>query len=82
MSLRDHSQHGEDALLWAVFRGRSSGSFVEAGAFDGRYLSNSLSFEERGWKGVCVQAHPTYAPLCRANATARRVTTMSVLGRN
>lgn len=67
MTLRYYSQSGEDALLWCVFEGRSAGFFIEVGAFDGRYLSNTLSFEEQGWSGICVEAHPDYAALCRSN---------------
>lgn len=65
--LRFYSQAGEDALLWSVFKGQSAGFFIEVGAFDGRYLSNSLSFEEQGWTGICVEPHPDYFALCRSN---------------
>lgn len=34
----------------------TSGFFVEAGAWDGVYLSNSLFFEkERNWTGILVE---------------------------
>ena len=35
------------------------GFFIEAGAYDGYTVSNSLFFEiYRGWKGLLVEAHP------------------------
>lgn len=59
-----YSQHGEDLLLWTLFDNQSSGFFVEVGAFNGVHYSNTLSFEEQGWKGICIEAHPDYFPLC------------------
>jgi FkbM family methyltransferase len=70
MTLRYYAQAGEDALLWSVFAGERPGFFIDVGAFDGRYLSNSMSFEEQGWKGICVEAHPEYFLHCQANRTA------------
>ena len=67
MTIRYYSQGGEDALLWSAFPGVTDGVFIEVGAFDGRYLSNTLSFEEQGWTGICVEPHPDYFDLCRAN---------------
>jgi FkbM family methyltransferase len=67
MPIKYYSQAGEDALLWNVFKGQSTGFFIEVGAFDGRHLSNTLSFEEQGWTGICVEPHPDYFELCRSN---------------
>ncbi len=67
MTVRYYSQTGEDALLWGVFKDLKEGFFIEVGAFDGRYLSNTLSFEEQGWTGICVEPHPQYFEYCRAN---------------
>lgn len=67
MVIRYYSQSGEDALAWSVFRNEPPGFFIEVGAFDGRHLSNTLSFEEQGWTGVCVEAHPDFVEFCRAN---------------
>jgi FkbM family methyltransferase len=67
--MRFYSQNGEDCLLWALFD--APGFYVDVGAFDGVHLSNSLSFEEQGWDGICVEAHPEMFELCRRarNAT-------------
>ncbi|MCU0463585.1 MAG: FkbM family methyltransferase [Anaerolineae bacterium] len=55
---RFYGQNGEDCLLWAFFGGRTTGFYVDVGAFDGRYVSNTYAFEKQGWKGICVEPHP------------------------
>lgn len=40
---------------------------MDVGAFDGIHLSNSYSFELGGWQGLCIEAHPRFAQLCRSN---------------
>lgn len=62
-----YSQNGEDFLLWELFKGKTNGFYIEIGAFDGIHFSNSYFFEKHGWKGVCVEAHPKYYPLCKDN---------------
>lgn len=61
------SQHGEDRLAELCLGRRADGFYVDVGAFDGLHLSNTAFFERLGWRGVCVEAHPRYAPLCRTN---------------
>jgi FkbM family methyltransferase len=55
-----YSQHGEDLILDEMLKNQKSGFFVEVGCIDGRKFSNTLAFEERGWKGICVEAHDGY----------------------
>ncbi len=62
-----YSQHGEDALLDLIFGDQKEGFFVEVGCIDGRCFSNTLAFEERGWKGICVEAHAGYIDLLKKN---------------
>lgn len=62
-----YSQHGEDALILAAFEDTPRGRFVEVGCIDGRRFSNTLALEERGWSGVCVEAHAGYIDLIRRN---------------
>jgi hypothetical protein len=56
-----HSEHGQDRWLNEnIFKGRRNGVFVEFGALDGIYTSNSLFFErELGWTGVLIEADPS-----------------------
>lgn len=61
-----YSQSGEDAILHRLFP-ESSGVFVEIGCIDGKRFSNTLFFEELGWSGLCVEAHPDYLKLLRQN---------------
>jgi FkbM family methyltransferase len=63
------SQGGEDFLLWQVFGTDYRGNYVDIGAFDGVYLSNTYSFHLAGWKGICVEANPTSFALCEATRT-------------
>lgn len=63
---RYFSQNGEDYLLWAVLGDRTDGFYVDVGAFDGVYLSNSYSFELAGWRGVCIEPLPAFYERCRA----------------
>lgn len=57
-----HSQHGEDYLAWKMLRRdkKHDHYYVEVGALDGRRFSNSYTFEQLGWNGICIEAHPEY----------------------
>ncbi|XP_037778095.1 uncharacterized protein LOC119574893 [Penaeus monodon] len=45
-----------DRIIKTLFDHKSDGFFVEAGALDGEYLSNTLYLErEKGWKGLLVE---------------------------
>jgi FkbM family methyltransferase len=61
---RYYSQHGEDFLLWHLFRHKKTGFYVDVGAFDGIHLNNTLSFGQQGWRGICIEPHPSYFHLC------------------
>lgn len=68
-----YSQHGEDIVAWKTL-GESEGPryFLEVGMIDGLRFSNTLAFERRGWRGLCVEAHPDYVGLVvhnRPNST-------------
>jgi FkbM family methyltransferase len=67
-----YSQQGEDILLDRFFGSKSTGFFVDIGAFDGIHLSNSYAFELRGWSGICVEAAPDYYRLCVKNRPRSR----------
>ena len=46
---------------------RSDGIYVEVGAFDGLFASNTWGLAVRGWKGYLVEPVPALAEACRAN---------------
>jgi len=60
-----YSQHGEDYLLWHFFDFHQNGFFIDIGAHDGVSLSNTKSFEDHGWTGICVEPIPDVAQACR-----------------
>jgi len=53
-----YSQYGQDITVFELLGSPSRGVFLDIGANDGKSLSNSLLFEEKGWTGVCVDPHP------------------------
>lgn len=67
-----YGQNYEDWFLWQIFEGQKTGFFVDVGAFDGMHLSNTYSFELAGWTGLCVEAHPTYFEMLKANRPGSR----------
>jgi len=64
-SYRYYGQHGEDYLLWHFFDFKRTGFFLDIGAHDGVSLSNTKSFEEQGWTGICVEPIPDVFALCQ-----------------
>ena len=54
-----HSQYGQDRVALELLGKPNEGVFIDIGANDGLTFSNSLLFEEKGWKGICIEPHPT-----------------------
>jgi FkbM family methyltransferase len=54
------SQSSEESYLWEhFFFQRTGGTFLEMGALDGIFLSNTLALENLlGWRGVLIEASP------------------------
>lgn len=72
------AQQGEDLLLWALFEGQKSGTFIECGAFDGEQLSLTYVFEAAGWGGVLIEALPEPFENCKAKRPGSRVVNVAV----
>ncbi len=53
------SQHGEELLVSQYFNNKTSGFFIEVGAYDGVELSNTYYLEALGWDGILVEPNPT-----------------------
>lgn len=54
------------SFLLSLFLGeRTTGSYVEVGAFDGISFSNTYGLAERGWSGVMIEPVPEFAARCR-----------------
>lgn len=70
---RFYGRNGEDAVAVAAFDDLDRGYYAEIGALDGRRFSSTLALEERGWHGICVEAHAGYVARLRANRPGSRV---------
>ncbi|CAG0922265.1 unnamed protein product [Notodromas monacha] len=56
----DRSQVGQPKILQQYFKNKTGGTFVEAGAFDGEEMSNTLYLETMfNWTGLLVEANPS-----------------------
>ncbi len=53
-----YGQYGQDIVVYELLGNRDHGVFIDIGANDGVSFSNTLFFEEKGWRGVCVEPHP------------------------
>lgn len=70
MSIRRfYSQAGQDRwVAEQVFNYKPRGFFLEIGAFDGMFLSNTFWLEKNlGWSGVCIEADPGTFGILRRN---------------
>lgn len=61
----------ENELKSEFFEGQTSGFFIEVGAADPYSESQSLQFEEVGWKGVLIEPLPEFAIELRRERTAQ-----------
>jgi FkbM family methyltransferase len=69
-----------DQLISAYFPPDYTGCAVDVGATDGRYINNTLHFEERGWDVLCIEANPLYQRALAANR--RRTLSCAVSNEN
>ena len=56
-----------DWLIERFFPAGFIGSCVEVGAVDGRYLSNTMHFEELGWQCLCIEPNSYYHEALQRN---------------
>lgn len=56
--MKYYSQIGQDKKVLEHYSNKKEGYFVEIGAFDGMTLSNTLTMEQIGWNGICVEPLP------------------------
>lgn len=65
--MRSYSQFGEDIIIQRYFPKDYIGTCIEVGAADGIMGSNTLMFEKKGWKVICVEPNPILATECSKN---------------
>lgn len=53
------SQLGAPEWFFGFCKQKSEGFFVEVGCADAIRLSNTKFLEEKGWRGICIDAFPT-----------------------
>lgn len=58
-------------LLSKFLGERENGYFVEVGAYDGLFASNTWGLAERGWRGLLIEPVPELADACRRNYAHR-----------
>ena len=61
------------------FGRRGDGCFVEVGAFDGEYVSNTSGLADKGWRGYYIEPVPDHAHRCRKRHSQNRNVTVSQL---
>jgi hypothetical protein len=89
-----YSQNGQDRFVAEmVFAGKRNGIFVEAGAGDGLWISNTLLLEQKyDWTGILIEPTSAFAklqqnrPYCRCDdsclaGTQRLVTVVEIFDR-
>jgi FkbM family methyltransferase len=67
--MRYYSEHGQDQYLdEVIFKGKRGGTFIEVGAGDGVFLSNTYFLEtQRSWGGVCIEPRRSQFARLKAN---------------
>ncbi len=65
-NIQSNSQFGQDAWVLQYFCGKRDGFYLEIGAGDGLWISNTLVMErEFGWTGILVEPTENYTKLVK-----------------
>jgi len=64
-----HSQLGQDLQVLSFYNNKKSGFYIEIGASDGIYLSNTYLLEQNNWNGICVEPIPKNFNLLKKKQT-------------
>lgn len=61
------------------FGRKSNGTFIEVGAFDGEYVSNTSGLADIGWKGIYIEPVPEFYERCKErHRKNKNITVMNV----
>lgn len=66
-----------DTIYEQYFGRRTDGCFVEVGAYDGEYSSNTSGLADIGWFGYYIEPVPEYYQLCKARHARNKNITVS-----
>ena len=66
-----------DIIYEQYFGRRTDGYFVEVGAYDGEYSSNTSGLADVGWFGYYIEPVPEYFQLCKARHARNKNITVS-----
>ena len=55
-----YSQLEQDKWVLSIIGDKTDGYFIELGACDGLYYSNTLYFEKKGWNGICIEPNDLF----------------------
>ena len=66
VSLQSYAQNGEDILAWEFLGKSDQGYYVEVGANDPVFRSQTYFLEQRGWTGILVEPLPNLCQALRA----------------
>ena len=61
-----YGQSGEDEYIRSFFPEGYIGTCVDVGAYDGISMSNTLYFEKRGWRCLCIEPNKEAYAKCAA----------------
>jgi FkbM family methyltransferase len=59
------AQNGEDAILFSLFPKGHEGTYIDLGCNHPYRISNTYLLYENGWRGLCVDPIPMFAPMYR-----------------
>jgi FkbM family methyltransferase len=65
MTMISYAQNFEDVMLWRALGNIPNGLYIDIGAQDPLVDSVSKAFYDKGWRGIHVEATPTYAEKLR-----------------
>lgn len=66
-----------DVIYERYFEQRTDGCFVEVGAYDGEYVSNTSGLADIGWTGYYIEPVPEYFQRCKARHRRNEGVTVS-----
>lgn len=53
-----YGQYGADRWVLSLLPNRTNGFFMDIGAYDGEWFSNTKLLEQHGWRGMCADPFP------------------------